>query len=129
MAVLSQIPGLDVAGGLVRLRGDPVRYLKYLRLFASTHSGDVTAIGAACAAGDLGQLERLAHTLKGSAGTLGATDVTEAATRLVAALRAGVGDAEATALAAVLTTAIKELVAAVGSPANPNETAQGADPR
>jgi CheY-like chemotaxis protein len=73
VAALRAIPGLDVAPGLRRAMGKPQRYLDMLRSFASGQAGAVDEVLAYFAAGDLASAERAAHTLKGTAGNIGAT--------------------------------------------------------
>ena len=108
---LTTIPGLDVARGLALVRDNPMKLAWMLLLFADSHAGDAAQLSAAMAAHDSDRLKTLAHTLKGSAGTLGATRVTGAAM----ALHAAIGDDEdpvgiethGTALVAELTSLIE----------------------
>ena len=110
---LANIPGLDSARGLAMVRGNPKKYARILALFVDSHAPDVARLCAGMASGDLATLEGLAHTLKGSAGNVGALWVAEAATALHSALRTrAVGDeidGHCTALIAELT----ELIAAL----------------
>lgn len=62
---------------------------KLLADFVQDHGQDVQVLEAAIAAGELSRAERVAHTLKGVAGTLGATDLQNASAGLEAALRQG----------------------------------------
>ena len=108
---LTTIPGLDVERGLALVRDNPMKLAWMLLLFADSHAGDAAQLSAAMAAHDSDRLKTLAHTLKGSAGTLGATRVTGAAM----ALHAAIGDDEdpvgiethGTALVAELTSLIE----------------------
>lgn len=84
---LASIPGLDIERGLALVRDNPTKLARMLVLFADSHAEDAAQISAAMAAQDPVSLKTIAHTLKGSAGTLGATRVTEAATALHAAIR------------------------------------------
>ncbi|WP_374486078.1 ATP-binding protein [Zoogloea sp.] len=83
---IASLPGLDVADGLRRVRGKWDRYRQMLALFASSHPDDPARIGALLTAGDRDGARHLAHTLKGSAATLGASAVAEAATALERAI-------------------------------------------
>lgn len=79
---LAGIDGLDLDAGLRSLRGKLASYARLLRKFVTSHGNDVAAIREHFAAGDSESARRLAHTLKGTAGTLGATRVQERATEL-----------------------------------------------
>ncbi|HWA09101.1 MAG TPA: response regulator [Opitutaceae bacterium] len=76
-ATLPAIAGLDTAGGLRRVAGNEKLYLKLLRQFMENPGA--TQISAAFEKGDAATAERLAHTLKGVAGNLGAQSVQAAA--------------------------------------------------
>ena len=69
------IEGLDVAGALTRLDGNNKIYTWLLRSFIDNKSNAVPAIREAFAAGDIDSAERLAHSLKSSAGTIGAVEL------------------------------------------------------
>ncbi len=73
------LPGIDVRAGLKRTGGNRQRYETLLRKFADQQAAAIEDMRAALAIGDLGSAERLAHSLKGSAGTLGAVGLSEAA--------------------------------------------------
>jgi HPt (histidine-containing phosphotransfer) domain-containing protein len=62
-------------------------YLKLLRQFVEQQGPAVGQIAEAQIAGDITRAERLAHTLKGVAGNLGATDVQTAAGALEKLIR------------------------------------------
>ena len=82
---LAGIPGLDVERGLAMVRGNTAKHARMLQLFADSHGEDAARLAEALRANDLVTLKQLAHTLKGSAGNLGATWVAEAAAALNAA--------------------------------------------
>jgi two-component system sensor histidine kinase/response regulator len=79
---LPSIIGLDMEDGLTRVAGNRKLYLKLLRQFIEQQGPAVTQIAAALAAGDAALAERLAHTLKGVAGNIGAKSVQSAADAL-----------------------------------------------
>jgi len=82
-----QLAGIDLALGLRRVLGKKPLYLSLLRRFLAEH-GDATAeIRRALEAEDLVTAERLAHTIKGVSGTIGATRLSECAAELEAAIR------------------------------------------
>jgi len=87
-ARLEQVPGLDVAYGLKNLRGRIPNYLRLLRKYAEGHAGDPERIRVALADGtDMQEVRRLAHSLKGVAGMIGATGVQGPAAELEVAIR------------------------------------------
>ena len=87
----------------------------------------MSALRDALTHGDRAGAERLAHSLKGVAGPLGASGLAEAATELVAAIRAGEGETRIDALAQRVEAVQRQLAAdlarlddsAIGQPAQP----------
>ncbi|HEX6734880.1 MAG TPA: response regulator [Azonexus sp.] len=94
LPLLAGIDGLDLDAALVVTRGSPQRLARLLRLFASGHAGDVASLRAALASGDRLAAERVAHGLKGIAGTLALRRVYALATGLNDGLRHAAGTAE-----------------------------------
>jgi two-component system, sensor histidine kinase and response regulator len=92
------IPGIDVSAGLKRTGGNRKRYETLLRKFADQQAGTVASIRAALSFGDAATAERAAHSLKGSAATLGANGLSEAAARAEAAIKSGRGVEDAVQL-------------------------------
>jgi CheY-like chemotaxis protein/HPt (histidine-containing phosphotransfer) domain-containing protein len=84
---LMRIPGLDAHQGLTLLRGKADKFAHLLSQFATSHEQDMARIDASLASGDLTTAQHLAHTLKGSAGNLGARALSQAADGLLTALR------------------------------------------
>ncbi|MGH6867053.1 MAG: response regulator [Methyloceanibacter sp.] len=108
------ILGIDARSGLARTGGNRKRYETLLRKFAEQQTGAVEAMQAALSAGDTPTPERVAHSLKGAAGTLGAATLSEAAARAETAIKTGHGADEAVvALAAVLDPVIEAIRAAL----------------
>ncbi|SNS28708.1 response regulator [Pseudomonas segetis] len=70
-----RLPGIDGDTGLRRVLGKVGLYQRLLTKFASSQSDAAEQIRAAVQAGELQVAERLAHTLKGLAGNLGANDL------------------------------------------------------
>jgi two-component system sensor histidine kinase/response regulator len=112
-ARLAGVAGLDAEAGLRRVLGKEAVYLSLLRQFVNGHRDDAAAVRAALAAGDAATAERLAHTVKGVAGNLGADGVAAAAASLEAGLRAGESDAAQAGKLAELASAIAALVSAL----------------
>ncbi|KQP49309.1 response regulator [Pseudorhodoferax sp. Leaf274] len=76
---LLRIPGLDAAAGLRRVLQQRSTYEGLLQRFADGQAQAVAAARAALAAGDRPQAQRLLHTLKGTAATIGAGPLAQAA--------------------------------------------------
>ncbi|RFO97739.1 hypothetical protein DIC66_07785 [Rhodoferax lacus] len=119
-----ELDGIDQAAGLARAAGRADLYLKMLLRFRDSHAHFAVQFQDALQAGDYGSATRLAHTLKGTAGTIGAL----ALERLAAALEATCqrGDAPGDLLAVqtqvlrelqTVTTGLARLQAAASGPA------------
>jgi two-component system sensor histidine kinase/response regulator len=119
---------LDERDGLRRVAGNRNLYLDLLRQFAEQQSRAVEQIDAALARGDAALAERLAHTLKGIAGNLGAKSVQSAAGAVEQLVRAGAG-AEAVGRAQQdLAAALAPALAKVRELAPPAATEDSAPP-
>jgi len=68
---IGDVEGLDTAVGLRNVRGNREAYLRLLRQFDSNHGADMSALESQLENGETDAAVRLAHTLKGAAGTLG----------------------------------------------------------
>ncbi len=90
---LPSIEGLDTRDGLARVSGNRKLYLKLLRQFLD-QSTVSAKIADALTQNDTPLAERLAHTIKGVAGNLGAGTVQNVAARLEKALAGKCGSAE-----------------------------------
>ena len=119
---LPSVTGLDTSDGLARVGGNEKLYRKLLRDFAAQQGRAAEQIAEALATGDAAVAERLAHTLKGVAGNLGASDLQAAAGKLERCLRerASADDIEIARqqVASVLVPLITALGSAPG-PASP----------
>jgi len=73
LAAFADVPGLDTVLGLHSVRGRTNSYLRLLRLFYELHADDLPAMRRCLAAGLMEELQRLAHSLKGTTATLGAS--------------------------------------------------------
>ena len=69
--------------------GNQARYESLLSRFAESHASAVQEIRAALDARDALTAERVAHSLKGAAGNLGASAVADAAAKVEAAVKSG----------------------------------------
>ena len=84
---LPSIAGLDTNDGLARVGGNRKLYVKILRQFVEQQGPASDQVADALAKGDHALAERLAHTLKGVAGNIGAAGVQSAAAALERVLR------------------------------------------
>jgi two-component system sensor histidine kinase/response regulator len=119
------IPGFDLVAALARVNGNGAMLQRFLRLFLERNAGMLDHINAAMAGQDIATARRLAHTLKGSAGTIGMIDVQAAAAGLEAALALVLKDqiaadhdcsAQAATLSAAWTQALTGLRELLASP-------------
>jgi CheY-like chemotaxis protein/HPt (histidine-containing phosphotransfer) domain-containing protein len=109
---LSAIAGLDVGSALRLVRGNTATYLRILSLFVDGHANDPAKLRAHIANQDSQQAQRLAHTLKGSAGNVGMTSIQRSAAALEKSLQDDLVAQRDQALAA-LTADLPVFVAAV----------------
>ena len=86
----SQIPGLQVSEALLRLAGKVKLYDKLIRSFVPQWSTIAPVIGEAVAKGERELASRHAHSVKGSAGTIGAVELQSRAQVLETAINEGV---------------------------------------
>jgi two-component system sensor histidine kinase/response regulator len=86
-AALAALPGLNAGFGLQAVRGRLGSYCRLLGKFAGNHRDDFAQIRRELAADNRNEARRLAHSLKGAAGTLGAETIRQAAAELEAAIR------------------------------------------
>ena len=125
------IPGLDTAEGLRRVLGRTQLYWSMLRKFVAGQQHVASEIGAALERGAGGTAERLAHTLKGLAGNIGARQLQRQAERLEAAIGGGF---ERQPIAVLLESTDRMLGALVSEllprlpPESPGEMAANFDP-
>lgn len=112
---LLEVPGLDAAAGLRRSAGKPDLYRKLLRQFVASQDDAVRDIKLARAASDFRLAARLAHTLKGVAGNIGAMPVAELAADLDNAIRENPTGKKVKALASRLDLALDQLCAAISA--------------
>ncbi len=83
-----EIPGIDTRMGLYGTLGRMDRYVSMLRAFAQDQGDAGLRIAAALEQGDSALAERLAHTLHGVAGQVGAGELSSYAAELEAQLQA-----------------------------------------
>ena len=111
---LPAVDGLDAPQGLRRVAGNRKLYLRLLRQFVDGHADAADRIRGSLERGERPVAERLAHTVKGTAGNLAAGPVQAAAGALEKAIREGVDAARVEALRAELADALDRLSSALG---------------
>lgn len=84
----ADLPGIDIAEGLKRIGGNRRLFRKLLVEFHQDHGNDIAAIRDALMQQKADIAQRLAHTIKGVAGTIGAADMNLRAKELEAAIKA-----------------------------------------
>jgi two-component system, sensor histidine kinase and response regulator len=84
---LESLDGIDVADGLKRVAGNRPLYRNLLLKFRQSQADAGPEIHQALAAGDRQRAERIAHTIKGIAGSIGAKDLQAAAAVVEQGLR------------------------------------------
>ncbi len=104
------LAGIDTADGLRRLGGNAGLYLRLLRQFSAGQADMPAEIQRALDAQDHELAHRLAHTLKGVAGNIGAGEVAQAAAKVEAAAK---DDEDVSSLLPALEDALKVAVQAV----------------
>ena len=102
---------LDEEDGLRRVRGNRVLYAKLVRRFVEDQGSAVDQIAAATSRGDAELALRLAHTLKGVAGNIGAKLVQTAAGKLENDLRDGSDASEVERALRELSSVLDPLIA------------------
>ncbi len=119
--VLPVIEGLDTKDGLARVAGNRKLYLKLLRQFVEQQGRALEQVSAGLEKGDAVLAERLAHTLKGVAGNIGAETVQAAAGFLEKLIHEKAGGADVDVarqqVADVLDPLVGQLRSTRGSPA------------
>jgi signal transduction histidine kinase len=86
------IPGIDTEDGVARLGGNVSSYLKLLNKFADNQADAIERLKEELRADNREEAVRVAHTLKGVSGSIGASDLQEVATQLESSLNDGDGE-------------------------------------
>ncbi|WP_341889441.1 response regulator [Variovorax sp. YR752] len=107
------IPGIDTSVWRSRALGDADLFHRLLAMFLREQADFPAPFLQALQAGDMTTLRRLAHTLRSTAGTLGALDVERAAGALEAACGAGAEPPELQAALDGLARALAPVLAAL----------------
>ncbi|HRZ28365.1 MAG TPA: PAS domain S-box protein [Spirochaetota bacterium] len=86
-ALPAELPGIDIDDGLGRLGGNADLYREILLDFCVRYAEAPAEIGRMLGAGDSGGAARLIHTIKGTAGNIGARGLQDAALGMEKAIR------------------------------------------
>jgi HPt (histidine-containing phosphotransfer) domain-containing protein len=122
-------PGLR-AEGLARVNGNRKLYRKLLRQFSSTKADAAQQIASALAENDRALAERLAHTVRGVAGNIGAPALQDAAAHLEKAIAGSAPAAEIEMWRASLEECLAHLIQGLEAAleGTQGEAAQAGDP-
>ncbi|MFA5824768.1 MAG: response regulator [Gallionellaceae bacterium] len=110
---LATIPGLEIEQGLKVLNGHLTAYKRLLRRYAADHANDIIQLRERMVQGNRDEARRLAHTLKGSSGNLGATGMQRLAAELETAIKNGRDATEIEQLAGTAETGLQRLIAGI----------------
>ncbi len=88
-----KLKGIDVEDGLKRVGGKKRTYFDLLQRFVAGHGNADEEIKVVLKGGDMETAERLAHTVKGVSGNIGAMELHEASKSLESVIRTKDGDA------------------------------------
>jgi two-component system sensor histidine kinase/response regulator len=115
-----EIEGIDVKGGIRRVAGNRKLYLDLLRRYVEGQQDSAERIRTALKNGDKDLAERIAHTVKGVSGNIGAADAQTAAGDLEASLHKDEAEGRIqevlSQFSLAIGTAITKIRAALGSP-------------
>jgi len=81
------IPGFDYSAGLRSVLGKPQRLINFLQRFGQEHTEDAHKIRTLLKSGDVDDAQRMAHTLKGVAGTVGLVQIQKLAQKVEMSLK------------------------------------------
>jgi PAS domain S-box-containing protein len=110
---MPRISGINVARGLLSVRGKVDRYTHLIALFADTQRSVSVSLRQELAEGRLDELCRRAHSLKGVAGTVGALGLSERAAIVELAIRNGTPAAGLASQVDALAGNLETIVAAI----------------
>ncbi|MEO5334881.1 MAG: response regulator, partial [Magnetococcus sp. YQC-5] len=110
-ALPSELPGFNIREGIARMGEDAGLYRRMLLRFHQEHALEAEKVAAALREGDRPLAERLAHTMKSTAGQLGAIRFHQAASRLEQGIACQ--DPNEPALLAEFTAALDEIMHAL----------------
>lgn len=127
---LPEIPGIDIESGLKRVGGNRKLYRKLLLRFKEDYTTITKQIKEAYLAGDYELAGRLAHTVKGVAGNIGAAGIYDLAREVENAIKqddTAEAEKHLTALASYLKPIFKCLDTITEQPAEPSQSQDDSD--
>jgi PAS domain S-box-containing protein len=120
------IAGIEIEAGLSRVGGNRRLYRNLLLKLRTDYAYYSEMIRSALEAGDTAEARRLAHTIKGVAGNIGAVDLQEASATLEVAVESGGSEVNGDALRG-FDEALKSVISALNILQEPVEEAPPAD--
>ncbi len=79
---LATLPGVSVARGLIALNGNAEKYASLMKRFVSEHRTDINLLETHLVDKEFELARRIAHTIKGTAATMGAENLSALATNI-----------------------------------------------
>jgi len=107
----TDLPGLDTKTGLARVAGNGKLYRNLLKKFAKNQANSIEELNKALEDNDIELAKRIAHTIKGVAGNIGATHLQAAAKDL----ESGIQEAGADVATILIESTRSQLELVVGS--------------
>ena len=123
--VPTHIVGLDTRLGLRRVMGQEGLYVALLRKFWSSQQNVSADMAEALEAGDWTRAERIAHTLRGVAGNIGAIDLANAAQGVETLIKQGASLDEIKASLQKPCDLLSALTGALQASLSPDESSSG----
>jgi PAS domain S-box-containing protein len=117
-----EIDGIDVVAGLQRTMGNEKLYRRLLGMFCEEQGNFAAMFEAARDSTDVSAPSRIAHTLKGTAGNIGAKDIQRVAEALESACQANATTQEINSLLAGVLNKLKPVITALAALNTTNES-------
>ena len=121
-----KIEGINLKEGLMRVGGNEKLYRSLLIKLRDDYATSAEDIAGQLKSGEAGEAERLAHTIKGVAGNVGAGELQEAAAALEHAIKEGEADTYEEKISA-LGKVLKNVVTALGVLGGEEKEAPGSE--
>jgi two-component system sensor histidine kinase/response regulator len=119
---LPSVAGLNTVNGMLRIAGNRKLYLKLLRQFVEQQAETPARIATFLATGDTAAAERLAHSIKGVAGNLGADTIMTVAGELEKSIASSADAKHIESLRLHLSELLTAMVGQLGSALCPAQT-------